>query len=688
MDTVNHVLTITWDDVGAYLDHTVPDAFQLQLIGLGNGNFDIVFRYETIGWDTGDASGGTLGREGFSAANGNPSDYFELPGSATSADLTLPTTVGNTGIAGVDVFQVQNGAVTSAPVANGSIQFSDPDPNDTHTASFTPAGSGYLGTFSLDPVSESNGTGSVARHFTLGSNQIQSFFIPTPGHPLTQSYNVSITDGHGGTTTEKVALTVATASSDTLVYAPGGGQQVLFDYSTAADKVELEGFGLTTFGQLTLQSVNNGNDTLIALNATDSLTLIGVKAASLSASDFILSANIVPGLQVIDPTVPDTASVIPLSISDLAVGDETLLPVTISGLRPDWTLTDSGSAPTNLGNGTWSAAADSLDGLAILAPAGGFEPGTVTLTATASSLDADGNETSTSSSFDVNVLPSVNWTNGGISQADAASVAAGATLTVGDPVNGGLVALGSELDIAGQASISGGTDIELGVADANAAQGYDAGTLSVLSGGTLSMADGVTINGNGGVDNGVANAGTLTKTGTATSTIGVALTNSGTVDVQGGTLSLDGDVQNSGTLAADGGNIVVGGTVTGGGGATINGATLEFGAASDSSATFIGASGTLLLDQSASFTGSVAQFASGDNLDLADIGFGANTTIGYSADSKGGTLTVSDGTNTANVSLLGQYLAGSFVTGSDGHGGTMITDPSVANPAQLTQPHA
>ncbi len=225
--------------------------------------------------------------------------------------------------------------------------------------------------------------------------------------------------------------------------------------------------------------------------------------------------------------------------------------------------------------------------------------------------------------------------------------------------------------------------------DADAPQGYDPGTLSILSGGALSMADGVTINGNGGVDNGIVNAGTLTKTGAATSTIGVALANSGTIDVQGGTLSLNGNVQNLGTLEADGGSIVVDGTVTGGGSATINGATLEFAAASDSAVSFTGTAGTLLLDQSASFTGSVSQLASGDNLDLADIGFGTSTTIGYSGDGKAGTLTVSDGTNTANIALLGQYMASSFATASDGHGGTLISDPSMSTqPPQLTQAHA
>ena len=65
LNTTNNVLTVTWDDVGYYSQHTNKlDAFQVQLISLGGGNFDIVFRYEAINWTTGDASGGSNGLGG------------------------------------------------------------------------------------------------------------------------------------------------------------------------------------------------------------------------------------------------------------------------------------------------------------------------------------------------------------------------------------------------------------------------------------------------------------------------------------------------------------------------------------------------------------------------------------------------------------------------------------------------
>jgi hypothetical protein len=77
------------------------------------------------------------------------------------------------------------------------------------------------------------------------------------------------------------------------------------------------------------------------------------------------------------------------------------------------------------------------------------------------------------------------------------------------------------------------------------------------------------------------------------------------------------------------------------------------------------------------------------SLDLADIAFGSNTTLGYAANSNntGGTLTVSDGTHTANIALLGQYMAASFAMSADGFGGTLIHDNPPATLTQtLTQP--
>jgi hypothetical protein len=90
-----------------------------------------------------------------------------------------------------------------------------------------------------------------------------------------------------------------------------------------------------------------------------------------------------------------------------------------------------------------------------------------------------------------------------------------------------------------------------------------------------------------------------------------------------------------------------------------------------------GSIGMLRLDDSAQFTGSVAGLATGNSLDLADIAFGANTTLGYApnAFNTGGTLSVTDGSQTANITLFGHYSAASFAMSNDGGGHVLITDP-------------
>jgi phosphodiesterase/alkaline phosphatase D-like protein len=82
------------------------------------------------------------------------------------------------------------------------------------------------------------------------------------------------------------------------------------------------------------------------------------------------------------------------------------------------------------------------------------------------------------------------------------------------------------------------------------------------------------------------------------------------------------------------------------------------------------AKGTLEIDGT-SFSGQVAGFAQGDRLDFSNLAFGSHMTVGYDAATHH--LTVSDGAKVADVTLLGDYTAATFVTAGDGHGGTLVT---------------
>ncbi len=293
LDSVNHVMTITWDDVGYYNGHTnLADAFQLQLIGTGDGDFDIVMRYESINWTAGDASGGhgglggTAARAGYSAGDGVAAHKYELPQSGDETGmLALDSTVGNSGIAGVDIFQVQSGNVSAAATISGAIAFSDPDSSDTHTATVQARSEGSIGTFALDDpnnnsrhVTEANGAGSVAWHFNLTSAETSN--VLSNGAAM-QSYDVTVADNHNTTATQAVSVSFGSNSADTFYFNPNMhlGADTILNFNPSADTIVLEGYNaIPDNGAL---SSNSYGDAVINLGSGDSITVAGVTQTDL-----------------------------------------------------------------------------------------------------------------------------------------------------------------------------------------------------------------------------------------------------------------------------------------------------------------------------------------------------------------------------------------------------------------------
>jgi hypothetical protein len=120
------------------------------------------------------------------------------------------------------------------------------------------------------------------------------------------------------------------------------------------------------------------------------------------------------------------------------------------------------------------------------------------------------------------------------------------------------------------------------------------------------------------------------------------------------------------------------------------GETLELASASSDAIIFTAHTGTLKLDNPASFAGSVAGMGGQDAIDLVGIDASQVATPSYSGDASGGTLRVTDGVHAANIALLGNYLASAFVTSSDGHGGTSVTEAAMLGGITplVTQAHA
>ncbi len=112
LDTTSRIFTATWDDVGYYSGYIgAPNAFQIRLIDMGGGNFDIDFIYEVINRSLSDTNSdpGEAPRAGYSPGTGIG---YEI---ANSGDFTtaliLDTAPGNTGVPGYWHFEVRGGAV-------------------------------------------------------------------------------------------------------------------------------------------------------------------------------------------------------------------------------------------------------------------------------------------------------------------------------------------------------------------------------------------------------------------------------------------------------------------------------------------------------------------------------------------------------------------------------------------------
>ena len=203
-----------------------------------------------------------------------------------------------------------------------------------------------------------------------------------------------------------------------------------------------------------------------------------------------------------------------------------------------------------------------------------------------------------------------------------------------------------------------------------------------------------------------------------------------------GTAVVSGTLTNSGTLFASGSGSVLkiaNGAVVNGGVAEVGNGIVDIQGASSENVTFQagGSGGLQLADDTAdptAYTGKVSGFGQNTHqfIDLPEIG-SAGATLSYtSSSSDSGVLTVSSGgaavaiidlvghyvtsnfhigsgiggsveiidppvvaggIQSANIALLGNYMASMFVT-SAVHGGTLITDTQTPQQSLLTHPHA
>ena len=244
--------------------------------------------------------------------------------------------------------------------------------------------------------------------------------------------------------------------------------------------------------------------------------------------------------------------------------------------------------------------------------------------------------------------------------ASATTVSSGGVLYV----SSGGVANGTQIKSGGLEYVSsGGLDSGAGVSWAQ----------FVLAGGTAS---GATISNAGGqYDFGVTVSTVLAggeefvaSGGSASAT---TVSSGGVLYVSSGGVANHAVIDNGGTAYVSSGGTAIGTIFSGG--------TEVMSAGAVASGTFDFASnGDLVIDQtSGTFGASISGLTnSGQILDFANIA-SSGASVSYSNSGTSGTLTVTNGTNSVSVNLIGTYSAGSFKSANDGSGGIEVYDPSL-----------
>jgi hypothetical protein len=180
----------------------------------------------------------------------------------------------------------------------------------------------------------------------------------------------------------------------------------------------------------------------------------------------------------------------------------------------------------------------------------------------------------------------------------------------------------------------------------------------------------------------------LTFTNEATGTVDANSSTALTVNTGGSTIT------NNGTLEAIGDTLQVDQAVSGTGSATIGaGGRIDFLGAFSQNVTYAGTTGELdlahtLTTDAQHYAGTVAGIATGDSGDimvLEDMNFvSGHTTASYNTMSH--VLTVTNGTVTAQLNVLGSFMANSFVAVNDG-GHVEVHDPVSGSASPLVPSH-
>jgi hypothetical protein len=164
----------------------------------------------------------------------------------------------------------------------------------------------------------------------------------------------------------------------------------------------------------------------------------------------------------------------------------------------------------------------------------------------------------------------------------------------------------------------------------------------------------------------------LEKTGsTGKSVVGVNVANNGEILVSRGTLEINGNVTGSaGALSIQGASTL----------------QLDKSVAAGQSLSFSGSGGELTLGSAGSYAGTIADFASGEQIDALHFGRGTTVSFVENAANTRGTLTIHNGAMNAQLALIGQYIAAGFGHTSTSAGTVITYTPPASTAETLVNP--
>src|SRR6185369_2776185 len=162
----------------------------------------------------------------------------------------------------------------------GTIAFNDVDLIDVHTASATPAAGNTLGgTLTMGTASESATTepGSVSWTYEVNNSATQYLAV---GESTTEQFTVTVSDGHGGTATQAVTVTIHGTNDDPTITVAGtdASGDVTEDLAVVTGKIS--DTGTIAFNDVDLIDVHTASATPAAGNTLGGTLTMGTASES------------------------------------------------------------------------------------------------------------------------------------------------------------------------------------------------------------------------------------------------------------------------------------------------------------------------------------------------------------------------------------------------------------------------